>query len=237
MACKNGLFIALEGMDGCGKTTVAKQLETKFIDKGYKVVLAREPGGTAFAENIRNILMGYSPEDKPRLECQLMLFLASRIDHLYKVILPALIDNKIVICDRYIDSTFIYQGKIMGLHKELEEFQNFKTPAIHNIFIRPDVTLFLDISVEDSLARISGNRDNNSFDEYMLEHSQLLYNCYASHFTKLIETDAAKVIRYPINNTLTKEEIVKDVWDKLIIRLGILTIVNNNYISFLDKII
>ena len=102
-----GLFITFEGMDSSGKTTVMKKVAESLINMGYEVITTREPGGTKFAEELRDVIMKY--DNLPKM-AELNLFEAARADLMDKVIKPALLENKIVLCDRFIDSTVAYQG-------------------------------------------------------------------------------------------------------------------------------
>ncbi|OEY86772.1 dTMP kinase [Wolbachia pipientis] len=136
------MFITFEGIDGSGKTTQSKLLADCFAY--HDVVLTREPGGTYFAEKIRKILLT-SEIDRT---AELLLLLSMRQEHMEKLILPSLQAGKIVICDRFIDSTIAYQGYGLGISLELIE-------KLHNLInIKyPDITFILDIDVKLALQR------------------------------------------------------------------------------------
>ena len=135
---EKGTFITFEGPDGSGKTTQL-QLTAKYLKSiGKDIVTTREPGGTALAEKIRKLLL--DPEDNPAPITELLLYLAARAEHVDKVILPALKAGKTVLCDRFSDSTVVYQGFVRGLPVDLILFL-CKTAADG---LEPDITILLD---------------------------------------------------------------------------------------------
>ncbi|NJP05564.1 MAG: dTMP kinase [Chloroflexaceae bacterium] len=142
------LFITFEGIDGSGKSTQAQRLSEQLRARGYAVLLTREPGGTRISEQIRNILVDLNDtEMQPVTEA--LLFAAARAQLVTQRIRPFLKAGGIVVCDRYIDSTFAYQG--YGLHINLEQLQFITTMATGGL--HPDLTIYLDIVVEESMAR------------------------------------------------------------------------------------
>jgi dTMP kinase len=172
---KNGYFITFEGPDGSGKTTILDLVSKYFSDNDYSFIKTREPGGSKIATQIRDILL--SEENKgiyPTSEA--LLFAASRAQHYEEIIKPALRDNKIVLCDRFIDSSLAYQGyaRDLGIDKILE-INNF---AIDNNF--PDVTIFFNLEPRLGLARIaqSGEREINRLDLEGLKFHQKVYDGY-----------------------------------------------------------
>lgn len=143
-----GLFITLEGPEGAGKTTNRAYLAEQLQAQGFAVALTREPGGTALAEQIRAILL--APHDEiMAVDTELLLMFAARAQHLSQVILPALAEGKIVICDRFTDATYAYQGGGRGLDCSrialLEQFVQGD--------LRPEITLLFDLPVADGMAR------------------------------------------------------------------------------------
>lgn len=135
---QKGLFITLEGPDGGGKTTQAQQLARWFRLYGRETVITREPGGTATAESIRKLVLDPALDLSP--ETETLLQLAARADHVDQVIRPALEAGKVVICDRFTDSTMVYQGILRDMDlDQLRKLNDFATRGL-----RPDVTLLLD---------------------------------------------------------------------------------------------
>jgi len=148
-----GLLITFEGIDFCGKTTQVSLLREHLIAKGHQVVVVREPGGTEISEKIREILL-----DKKNLHMEptseMLLYQASRAQLTGEVVLPALKEGKIVLCDRYFDSTTAYQGYGRGLDLELLE----KVNQLATSSLRPDLTFILDISPEEAFARVVNSK-------------------------------------------------------------------------------
>ncbi|NLP01588.1 MAG: dTMP kinase [Fibrobacter sp.] len=143
-----GLFFTFEGIDGCGKSTQLKEIALRLERKGVPVLTTREPGGTPVAEKIREILI--SPENSEMVnECELFLYLAARAQHVREKIIPALQKGMIVLCDRFQEATFAYQGFGRGLSLSfLQQLNSFATDGLI-----PDRTFIFDVPVE-----ISGQR-------------------------------------------------------------------------------
>lgn len=150
---KKGLFITLEGPDGSGKTTVALRIKSALIEKGYPVVHTREPGGVAIAEQIRQIIL--DPKNVAMdAKTEALLYAASRRQHLVEKVLPALAEGKLVLCERFVDSSLAYQG--YGRNIGLAEVMAINAFAIEGHM--PDVTLYLDIDIALGLQRIAQGR-------------------------------------------------------------------------------
>ena len=148
-----GKFITIEGPEGSGKTTVAKKLVERLNNEGYKVVYTREPGGVLIAEKIRDIILDVNNTNlDPRSEA--LLYAASRRQHLVEKVLPALNEGKVVICDRFVDSSLAYQGYARGIG--IDEIYQINMFAISDNW--PDMTILLDIDPEIGLKRIMENR-------------------------------------------------------------------------------
>jgi dTMP kinase len=143
-----GKFLTLEGGEGAGKSTQAKRLAARLQERGHRVVLTREPGGSPGAEEIRKLLVEGSPERWSPL-AEALLFTAARVDHIAKLILPELQSGAWVVCDRFSDSTLAYQGVARGLG--LEPARELQRIALEGF--RPDLTFVLDIPVEGGLSR------------------------------------------------------------------------------------
>lgn len=146
-----GLFIAIEGGEGAGKSTHSKRLAEYLESLGYEVMVTREPGGTPTAEKIRNILLDPEITDMPD-ETEALLFAAARADHAINKMRPALERGVIVICDRYIDSSVAYQGAARGLGVErIRELSEWATEQL-----LPDFTIYLDVPAEAGEERMDG---------------------------------------------------------------------------------
>lgn len=142
-----GLFVSFEGIDGSGKSTQARLLADTLTAQGYDVVLTREPGGSPGAEEIRALVLQGEP-DRWSAETELLLFTAARRDHLERTIRPALAQGKIVICDRFADSSRMYQGLSRGdLRTQVDTLHRLM------IGIEPDITILVDMDPAAGLAR------------------------------------------------------------------------------------
>ena len=159
-----GKFIVIEGIDGCGKSTQAKILSTKLTDCGNKVLLTREPGGSEGAEEIRNLLLKGNP-DRWSAETELLLFTAARRDHLERTILPALESGTTVICDRFSDSTRVYQGVTRGDLRDLvDKLDDAMIPR------QPDITILIDLEPNIGLTRaLERSNTEARFEDFGLE--------------------------------------------------------------------
>ena len=144
-----GLFITLEGIEGSGKSSQIRHLVEVLTQAGYPVLQTREPGGTATAEAIREILLTASPHEPVTPQAEALLILAARCQHVTYLIMPALRRGTVVLCDRFSDSTFAYQGFARGLDLQwLREANKVATGGL-----TPDLTVVLDLPVSVGLAR------------------------------------------------------------------------------------
>ena len=162
-------FVSFEGIDGCGKSTQAKLLNQHFVDQGKDVIFSREPGGSPGAETIRALLLTGNT-DKWSAETELLLFTAARRDHLETTIEPALASGKMVICDRFADSTRVYQGATRG---DLRS----KVDLLHTTMIgrEPDITIIIDVEPEVALKRgLARNSGEDRFEDFGLEFQENL---------------------------------------------------------------
>ncbi len=149
-----GKFITFEGSEGCGKSTQSKLLSRYLKANGYDVVYLREPGGTKISEKIRKILLD-ARNTGMDAQCEMLLYMASRAQIVSEIIKPSLKQGKIVICDRFLDSTLAYQGYGLGMDKTLiRSIGYFATGGI-----KPDLTIFLDLPVEKGLSVRSRAKD------------------------------------------------------------------------------
>ncbi|WCR43554.1 dTMP kinase [Stutzerimonas stutzeri] len=155
-----GLFVTLEGPEGAGKSTNREYLADRLRARGLDVVLTREPGGTPLAERIRDLLL--TPADEPMaIDTELLLVFAARAQHLAQVIRPALARGAVVLCDRFTDATYAYQGGGRGLPLErIEQLETFVQGDL-----RPDLTLIFDLPVEVGLARAAARGRLDRFEQ------------------------------------------------------------------------
>ena len=148
MSIYTGKFITLEGGEGAGKSTQLSVIKSEIEQAGIEVVVTREPGGTPRAEAIRQLLLTRDTEPMPE-SCELLLMFAARATHLHNLIVPALRRGAWVVCDRFTDASYAYQGYGRGL--SLEQIRNLEQWVQQDI--RPDLTLLLDVSVEVAMQR------------------------------------------------------------------------------------
>ena len=147
------MFLTFEGIEGSGKSTIMERMAERLRNQGLHVLMTREPGGTAFGKELRRLLLDARSADFS-VQAELLLFLADRAQHLQEVIMPALGEGTLLLCDRYADSTLAYQGYGRGMPLEqLERLNAFATGGLW-----PDMTLLFDVPVELGLARA---RDRN----------------------------------------------------------------------------
>ena len=193
-------FVSFEGIDGCGKSTQAKLLNQHFVDQGKDVIFSREPGGSPGAETIRALLLTGNT-DKWSAETELLLFTAARRDHLETTIEPALASGKMVICDRFADSTRVYQGATRG---DLRS----KVDLLHTTMIgrEPDITIIIDVEPEVALKRgLARNSGEDRFEDFGLEFQESLRHS----FLKLAEEYPLRC--HLVDGNRSTEEVFKDV--------------------------
>ena len=148
-----GLFITFEGADGCGKTTQLNMLAEYLTEKGFDVVVTREPGAKGLGEKLREILLNYEGVVSDR--CEAFLFLADRAQHVDVIVKPAVALGKIVLCDRHTDSTVAYQG--YGRGQDIDRINLLNNIATDGM--KPDLTFVFDIDVETSQQRVGSEKD------------------------------------------------------------------------------
>lgn len=151
---KRGVFITFEGPEGSGKSTHSKKLCDFLRQKGFKVLYTREPGGTTISEKIRKVLL--DPKNKKMdVVCEMLLYMAARADIVEQKILPALKKGKIVVCDRFLDATLVYQGYAGGFDLDIIQ----KIGKVVTKRVSPDITLVLDIDAKKGLLRAGKVKD------------------------------------------------------------------------------
>ena len=197
------MFITLEGPEGSGKTTAVEFAVKELEKRGYQIVRTREPGGTPISEQIRNVILDKDNTSMdPRTEA--LLYAASRRQHLVEKVWPALKEGKIVVCDRYLDSSLAYQGGARKLG--IDNVLNVNMFATEGTF--PDLTLLFDIEPELGLARISANSDRevNRLDLEKLDFHKTVRNTFLElakrYPERFVIIDASKSREEVANKTL-----------------------------------
>ena len=197
----SGLFITLEGGEGAGKTTIANAVIDKLSTIGIETVYTREPGGIKIAEKIREVILD---RDHTEMDCrtEALLYAAARRQHLVEKVKPAMDEGRIVLCDRFVDSSIVYQGYARGIG--MDEVREINQFAIEGFM--PDLTIFFDIKPEIGLARIAANdsREVNRLDLEGLAFHELVYEGYKKQAKmnpeRIVSVDATKSVE-----TLTDE--------------------------------
>ena len=201
----SGIFITFEGGEGSGKTTIAQMIKERLDKEGYHVVLTREPGGVEISEEIRDIILDVKNTNMDK-KTEALLYAASRRQHLVEKVIPALNDNAIVICDRFIDSSLVYQGIARGI--DIDEVYNMNMFATENIL--PKRTIFFDIKPEDGLARVysNKNREVNRLDLEKIGFHKKVYEGYLQicdkYSDRIVKIDASQNIEGVFNQVIEK---------------------------------
>lgn len=192
-------FITFEGIEGSGKSTQCKALYDFLVSKNFAAVLTREPGGTRAGEEIRKILIDETVA-KLAAKTEILLNFAARSEHVSKLIKPALAEGKFVICDRFFDSTYAYQGDAFGIdYGEIDVIKKF---AIGDF--GPDITFLIDLPVETAFSRIEHRADNNRYEKLGLEFHQKV----RAGFLMLAKKNSRIRI---IDGTKTQQEIFAEI--------------------------
>lgn len=202
-----GLFITLEGGEGGGKSTQSRLLKEKLEKMGRDVVLTREPGGTPEAEKIRALIVNrdggnWTPE------AETLLIFAARVMHLEQLIKPALAAGKIVICDRFTDSTRAYQGYAGGM--DLKYIENIKQDAIGDL--EPDLTFILDLPTDMGLGRAGGRMAKNGSNEDRFEgKGAAFHEKLRQGFLTIAKKDSERC--HVIDATASIEKVSNHIWE------------------------
>lgn len=208
----SGLFITLEGPDGSGKSTVSRMLVSYLREKSIRVTFTREPGGTDISEEIRKIILD-NKNTAMKSTTEALLYAASRAQHVGEKIMPAIAANRVVICDRFVLSSLVYQGIARGLGVEqVKSINNFATMGLE-----PDLVLFFDIDPQKALTRKARRSKADRIEKEKIEFHQSVYEGYKSLLgtyegkTEIIDASKSKFQVF---------EQVKRVVDDLIERNG-----------------
>ena len=201
---KKAFFIVFEGVEGCGKSYQSKKLFKNLKRKGAKIVLTREPGGTRGAESIRSlILKDYfkkSKKEKFDRYTDTLLYLAARNEHIKNKIKPALDNKKIVICDRFIDSTLSYQ--VYGKKVKRSFIDNIHKLILRNV--KPNLTFVLKVSPKTSTERLKRRKTRNRYDNF----AQTFYTKAQKSFLKIAKNKKNYFVLNSTNNNSDLEKII-----------------------------
>ena len=207
---KKSLFITFEGIEGSGKTYQSKKLYKKIINMGLPAIYTREPGGTKSAEKIRKVILGdyFASDSKEKFSkyTDTLLYLAARNEHVQNIIRPAISKKKIVICDRFIDSTLAYQVYGKGVNKNLVD-------SIHKFVlgrIKPDLTFVLKVDIPKALQRLKKRKKKNRYDKF----SKNFYIKVQNAFIKIAKKNRRRCCIVNNSEDSTKTESI--IFDKFI---------------------
>lgn len=201
---KRGKFITFEGCDGCGKSTQLRLLSEYLVCEDVPHIFTREPGGGKISEAIREILLSGKNMEMTD-ECEALLYAAARMQHLSDRVEPALAEGKLVICDRYVDSSLAYQAYARGLGREF--VSQINGAALKKY--RPDVTIFIDLTPEAAFLRKHGADENDRLEQAGMEFHKRVYAGY-----KALAADEPERI-VCVDGNKTPQEIFADVVDVL----------------------
>lgn len=201
---RRGLFLSIEGPDGAGKTTQLGYIKQFFEERNIELVMTREPGGTPIGESLREILLDKNNSEMSAIT-EMLIYAASRAQHVAQLIRPAINRGAVVICDRYMDSSIAYQGYGRGLGDMVEEVN------LHAIDgLQPDLTIFLDLDPAVGKERILSDR--NECDRIEQEKLDFHYRVYEGY--KAVAKSYPKRV-YSIDASRTIEEVRQDIHTKL----------------------
>ena len=207
---KKSLFITFEGIEGSGKSYQIKKLFRKIKKLKLPTIITREPGGTQSAERIRKVILEdyfYSNfKEKFNKYSDTLLYLAARNEHVVNVIKPAIKNKKIVLCDRFIDSTFAYQVYGKGVNKNL--IKNIHKYILGNI--RPDLTFVLKVNISKALQRLKKRKKKNRYDKF----SKNFYIRAQNAFIKIAKKNKSRYVI--LNNSIDNNKVEKLIYNKFI---------------------
>ena len=188
------MFITLEGSEGAGKSTLIEHLKKYFLDRKIEFIFTKEPGATNEGAKFRKLLLDRSVELDPLSET--FLILADRLEHVRKIINPALEENKNVLSDRYLDSTYAYQGAGRKINKD--ELDKLIKPLKFPV---PDLTIYLDLPIEEGLRRAKGRDRLDRFEEEEIDFFERIRHSYL----ELAREDSNRIVT--IDSTTSEKEV------------------------------
>ena len=210
---KKSLFIVFEGVEGCGKSFQSKKLFNNLKKRKIPVILTREPGGTGSAEKIRKVILDdyFHPDSKEKFNkyTDTLLYLASRNEHVVNKIMPAISKKKIIICDRFIDSTLAYQVYGKGVTKNLVD-------SVHKYILgklKPDITFLLKVNISKALDRLKKRKIINRYDKF----SKKFYVNVQKYFIKIAKKNKKRY--FILDNSTDSRDIEKVILKKILSRL------------------
>ena len=202
-----GLFITFEGGEGCGKSTQIAALKARLEDMGKTVVQTREPGGTALGESVRSLLQHDDAGQGMSPEAELLLFAASRAQHVRELIAPAIAQGQIVLCDRFLDSTTVYQGVARAIDsKKVETINQF---AIGDT--KPDLTILIDLPPEIGLARVHARSDGQL--DRMEKEAIEFFQAVRQGYLDLAKSEPKRFLVLDGNQSV--EELETQIWQRV----------------------
>ena len=202
-----GLFITFEGGEGCGKSTQIAALKARLEDMGKTVVQTREPGGTALGESVRNLLQYDDAGQGMSPEAELLLFAASRAQHVRELIAPAIAQGQIVLCDRFLDSTTVYQGVARAIDsKKVDTVNQF---AIGDTM--PDLTILIDLPPEIGLARVHARSDGQL--DRMENEAIEFFQAVRQGYLDLAKSEPKRFL--VLDGSQSVEELETQIWQRV----------------------
>ena len=203
-----GKFITLEGIEGSGKSTQLEFISEHIQQAGKRLLCTREPGGTLLGEKLRELLLD---DELPAMHCdtELMLMLAARVEHVKKVIEPALANGAWVLCDRFYDATYAYQG--YGRDIDIAKIDRLKSFAIGDL--TPDKTFLLDVTLETSMQRVSQRGNKDRFENEKIT----FYEKVKQGYLNIAQQDAARVSLIDANRSVEEvQQAIKQLLDPIL---------------------
>ena len=202
-----GLLITFEGGEGCGKSTQIAALKARLEAMGKTVVQTREPGGTALGESVRSLLQHDDAGQGMSPEAELLLFAASRAQHVRELIVPAIAEGQIVLCDRFLDSTTVYQGVARAIDsKKVDTINQF---AIGDIM--PDLTILIDLPPEIGLARVHARSDGQL--DRMEKEAIEFFQAVRQGYLDLAKSEPKRFL--VLDGSQSVEELETQIWQKV----------------------
>ncbi len=203
---KRPFFIVFEGVEGCGKSFQSKKLHSRLKKKKVESILTREPGGTGSSELIRNLILkdyfNKNSKDKFDKYTDTLLYLAARNEHVKNKIKPALLNKKVVICDRFTDSTIAYQ--VFGKKVELSFIENIHKKILYGI--KPNIVFILKVSQKSSIKRLKKRRSKNRYDNF----KQTFYRKAQKSFIQIAKN---KKNYFVLDSSSNDKSLENDIFD------------------------